>query len=180
MKRRCVSGSITEAIIAEAYEGIAGGHFAANITLHKILTTLYWWHTMKMDVYMYCKQCNICQRLGQKISKFAQPLFRIMPTEVFQRWGLDFIGPINPPAEGTKNKYIISATDYTTKWVEARALNDNTATSTVRLIVEEIITKYGCLIKLVSDQGSHFLNETIQILTKTFMVLHCKLTTYYP
>jgi hypothetical protein len=41
MKRRCVSGPITEAIIAEAHEGIAGGHFAANITLHKILTALY-------------------------------------------------------------------------------------------------------------------------------------------
>jgi transposase InsO family protein len=102
-----------------------------------------------------------------------------MPTEVFQRWGLYFIGPINPPAKGTKNKYIITATDYTTKWVEARALKDNTATSTARFIFEEIITKFGCPIELVSDQGSHFLNVTIQILTKTFMVLHRKSTTYY-
>ena len=110
---------------------------------------------------MYCKQCDICQRVGPKVSKLSQPLHPIMPTEVFQRWMLDFIGPINPPAKGTKNKYIITATDYTTKWVEARALKDNTATSTAKFIFEEIITKFGCLIELVSDQGSHFLNETI-------------------
>ena len=115
MKRRCVSGPITEAIIAEAHEGIAGGHFAANITLHKILTALYWWPTMKRDVYIYCKQCDICQRVGPKVSKSSQPLHPIIYTEVFQRWGLDIIGPINHPPKGTKNKYIITATDYTTK-----------------------------------------------------------------
>ena len=34
IQRRCVLGPITTAIIAEAHEGIAGGHFVANITLH--------------------------------------------------------------------------------------------------------------------------------------------------
>jgi hypothetical protein len=36
IKRRCLSGPITEAIIAEAHEGIAREHFAENITIHKI------------------------------------------------------------------------------------------------------------------------------------------------
>ena len=66
-----------------------------------------------------------------------------MPTQVFQRW--EFIGPFNLPAKGTKNKYIITATHYTTKWVEARALKNNTATSTAKF------TKFECPIELVSD-----------------------------
>ena len=77
-----------------------------------------------------------------------------MPTEVFQKWGLDFIGPVNPPAKGTKNRYIITATDYTTKWVEARVLKDNTAKSTAKFLFEEIITKFGCPLEFVSDQGA--------------------------
>ena len=181
MKRRCVSGPIIEAIIAKAHEGTAGGHFAANITLYKILTALYWWPTMKKNyIHMYCKQCVIYQRVGPKMSKSSQPLHPIMPTEIFQRWGVDFIGPINPPAKGTKNEYIITTTYYTTKWVETRALKNNTATSTAKFIFEEIITKFRCPIELVSDQGSHFLNDTIQKLTKTVMVLHRKSTIYYP
>ena len=70
---------------------------------------------MKIDVYIYCKQCDKCQRVGPKVSKSSQPLHPIIYTEVFQRWGLDIIGPINHPPKGTKNKYIITATDYTTK-----------------------------------------------------------------
>ena len=175
-----MSGPITTAIIAEAHEGIAGGHFSANITLHKVLTALYWWPTMKRDVYLYCTQCDICQRVGPKISTNLQPLHPTMPTEVFQKWGLDFIGPVNPPAKGTKNRYIITATDYTTKWVEARALKDNTAKSTAKFLFEEIITKFGCPLEFVSDQGSHFINDTIKVLTQEFMILHRKSTTYYP
>lgn len=35
IKHRSVFGPITEAIIPEAHKGIAGGHFVANMTLHK-------------------------------------------------------------------------------------------------------------------------------------------------
>jgi hypothetical protein len=93
---------------------------------------------------------------------------------------LDFIGLVNPPAKGTKNRYTITATDYTTKWVEAKALKDNTAKSTTKFLFEEIIIKFGCLLEFVSDQGSHFINDTIKMLTQEFMILHRKSTTYYP
>ena len=104
----------------------------------------------------------------------------LMPTEVFQRWGLDFMGPIEPPARQTKNCYIITVMDYITKWVEARALKDNTAKFTAKFLYEEIITNVGFPVELVSDKGEHFMNDIIRILTKKFMILHKRSTTYYP
>jgi hypothetical protein len=56
-----------------------------------------------------------------------------------------------------------------------RALKDNTAKSTAKFFFEEIITKFGCPLVFVSDQGSYFINDTIE-----FMILHRKSTTYYP
>lgn len=84
IQRKCMAWPFTRAIIAKAHEGVAGGHFFANHTLHKILTTLCWWPTMKKKVYSYRKQCDICQKIGPKVSR-VQPMNPFIPTEVFQQ-----------------------------------------------------------------------------------------------
>ena len=48
------------------------------------------------------------------------PLQPQMIFEPFDKWGMDFIGPINPPSG--KKKYIIMCNDYLTKWVETKAV----------------------------------------------------------
>lgn len=144
IRRKCVAWPITTAIIAEVHEIIAEGQFSANLTLYKILTTLYWWSMMKKNVYLYCKQCNILKRIGPKVSKHVHPMNCLMPTEVLQWWGLDFMGPIEFLAKHTKNRYIITATDHTTKWVEARILENNIIESTAKFLYEKIITRFGC------------------------------------
>jgi transposase InsO family protein len=90
------------------------------------------------------------------------------------------MGPIKPIVQNIGNQYIIIATDYTTKWVEAKALKDNTTNNTTKSIYENIITRFGCPTQFVSDQGSHFINKTIEILVEEFIIVHHKSTTYYP
>lgn len=90
------------------------------------------------------------------------------------------MGPINPLAKYTKNRYIIIATYYIIKWVEARSTKANTVKSMAKFLYEEIIMKFRCPMYLVSDEGCHFINDIIRILTKEFMILHRRSTTYYP
>jgi hypothetical protein len=87
-----------------------------------------------------------------------QPVLLLEP---FQKWRLDFVGPFNPTAAQKGNKYILVATDYCTKWVEAKALRDNMASSTAKFLYEYIWCRYGCPIELVSDQGAHFANDVV-------------------
>jgi hypothetical protein len=52
--------------------------------------------------------------------------------------------------------------------------------NTIKFLYEYIITKFGCPTHLVNDQGSHFINEIMEILTVEFMITHqFKSTLYY-
>ena len=73
----------------------------------------------------------------------------------FQQWGLDFIGPINP-AFSAGHQYIMTTTDYFTKWVEAKAMKKTTSEVVCEFIKENILVRFGVPIKLVMDNASYF------------------------
>jgi len=102
------------------------------------------------------------------------------PKEPFMKWGPDFVGPIKPMGRLTGNKYILVVIDYATKWVKAKALKTNIAIVTTIFLYEYILTKFGCPLTIVTDQGVHFINDTIKHLTIFFWLKHVSFTTYYP
>ena len=59
--------------MAEAHEGIVGGHFSANITLHKILTALYWWPTMKEMFNLIAPNATSVKVLVPKSQPISNP-----------------------------------------------------------------------------------------------------------
>ena len=108
------------------------------------------------------------------------PLSSIMSARAFAKWGIDFVGPIKPPARGSGAQYIIVATDYLTKWVEAKATPKNNARTTAIFLYENIFTRYGLPLEIVSDQGVHFVNEIVEFLLAEFMISHKRLAPYHP
>jgi hypothetical protein len=83
-------------------------------------------------------------------------------------------------ARYTINKYFLVVMEYTTKWVEAKALQTNTVAIIASFLYELILAHFGCPFMLVSDQGTHFINDTIEHLTTHFLFKHQMSTTYYP
>lgn len=65
------------------------------------------------------------------------PLTGVMADQPFEKWGIDFVGPISPAAKYTQACYIIVAMDYYTKWTEARATRRNDARSTAKFLYEQ-------------------------------------------
>jgi transposase InsO family protein len=67
-----------------------------------------------------------------------------------------------------------------TRWDEAREVKYCSATTTTCFIFDDIINRFGCPNILMSDQGTHFINKTIEALTWEFEVHHQKSTPYHP
>ena len=79
-----------------------------------------------------------------------------------------------------KNRYIILATDYITKWVEARSTKRNDAATTPTFLFEEIMMRFGHPLEMVTDRGKHFLNDVIYNITTRYSIKHRKTTPYNP
>ena len=79
------------------------------------------------------------------------PLHPLMGAQAFAKCGIDFVRPIDLLAYRTQVQYIIVGMDYLTKWVEARATRQNDAQTIAKFLYEEIFTRYGLTIELVSN-----------------------------
>jgi hypothetical protein len=89
------------------------------------------------------------------------PLQSVRELQDFEKWIVDFLGPINPPARHSKDRYIISAIDYLMRWDKEEEVHDFSIDTATRFILENIIAWFGCPKSLTSDEGSHFINNTI-------------------
>ena len=123
----------------------------------------YYWPTLFRDAKAYVKSCDSCQRMGKPIQIDEMPLKPQVLIKHFERWGLDFVGPIMPMPR--KNKYILVCTDYVTKWVEGKALYQANEKSVVYFLFEEVFTIFGVPREIVTDQGTQFMSILVKSIT---------------
>jgi len=79
--------------------------------------------------------------MGKFVPSNEMPLQPQVLIEPFEKWTLDFVGPINPPSR--EKRYIRLCTDYVTKWVEYKVLPFATENVIVSFLLEDIFTRFG-------------------------------------
>ena len=95
---------------------------------------------------MQINTCEKCQRNNFKLQKASGVLHPIpVKPKVWYQVGMDLIGPM--PVTPRGNKYIVTLTDYFTKWAEAAPLPDKTALGVAKFIysVREL-RNYGTVV----------------------------------
>ncbi|GBB99078.1 hypothetical protein RclHR1_34020001 [Rhizophagus clarus] len=153
---------------------LTAAHFAVNTIFNKI-KDCYYWPQMYENIREYIKSCDSCQRRGK--SKANQLLHPIVMHGPFYQVGIDFVKPL--PITPNRNRYIIVAMDYMTKWPEARPVSCATAEETSQFIYEDIICRHGYPAKLLSNRGTHFNNQMVKKLLEKFGIKHVFSTPYH-
>ena len=74
-----------------------------------------------LHVHVQVSACSECQKMTNKLTVTRPELHPIPVHSPWYHIGIDFIGPISPISK-SGNRYILTVSDYFTKWVVAIAL----------------------------------------------------------
>ena len=101
----------------------------------------------------------------------------ILEVELFDLWGMDFMGPFPP---SFSNLYIFLAVDYVSKWVEAITTRTNDASVVANFLRSHIFTRFDTPQALIIDGGTHFCNKMVDKVLQKYGVRHHISLVYHP
>ncbi|KAI5347927.1 hypothetical protein L3X38_000814 [Prunus dulcis] len=133
---------------------------------------------MRNDSAEYVKKCDRCQRYKPIPNLPAEVYHPQNSPWPFMQWAIDLVGPL-PPAPAKKEMMIV-ATDYFTKWIEAKALSSTKEADVERFIWRNIICRFGCPQSLVTGNGSQFNGKQITAFFAKYKIKQHLSTPRYP
>ena len=107
------------------------------------------------------------------------PLNLISVEEHFQQLGLDFIGEINPNSLG-QHRWILTATNYSTKWIEAIPTIRATDAVIMDFLEENILAIFGSPKRIVTDNAPTFKSKKMISFYHKYHISLNHFTAYYP
>nr|GEV71891.1 reverse transcriptase domain-containing protein [Tanacetum cinerariifolium] len=152
------------------------GHHGTNFTTKKVFDAGFFWLTIYKDAHDLVKSCDSCQHQGKISQRDEMPHNVIQVCEIFDVWGIDFIGPF---LSLRGNTYILMAVDYLSKWVEVKALPTNDARAVVKFL-KSLFAQFKTPRAIISDRGTYFCNDKFSKVMSNYGVTHRLSTSYHP
>lgn len=172
-----VPESLKAELMKELHDAPTAGHLGLERTLRKIKER-YYFKNMRSYVAQYLKSCDACQKYKATNLKPAGLLQTPVPQQRFEVLAMDLFGPL---PEGDKGeKWILLVEDTASRWVELFALNDATAETCAKALIEEVFMRYGLPRRVISDNGSQFVSAVMQKAMFVLGVQQSLIPVYHP
>lgn len=122
------------------------------------------WKNMYADCVQYVRSCLVCQQ-SKRPQVGTKATFHPVPvTDIFDRWHLDFAGPLPVTANGCK--HILMCVDSLSKWPELIAVADQSATTVAKALYDNVSSRFEPPRSIFSDRGTAFLSQIVADLCK--------------
>ena len=154
------------------------GHNGTHRT-YMLLKRLYCRKGLKPSVIKHIQRCHQCQRRNKQVVKYATLHFDVA-TFPMQFTSMDLIGEFHPPT--TKGKrYALTVICMLMGYVFCIPLKTKTAEEVLQAYIDNVYSKFGGSIKILSDNGTEFKNKIFEQVARELGVVH-KLYTppYHP
>ncbi|KAH0815056.1 hypothetical protein GEV33_007735 [Tenebrio molitor] len=173
----CVPKPVRAAVLRECHDNPTAGHLGIAKTTAR-LALRYYWPGMFREAAQYVRNCPSCQRYK---TPQQQPPGKMYPTPNRQPWetvSTDLVGPL--PRSSRGNCYVVVMQDRFTKWVQCRAVRKATARAVTQALYEDVITRFGCPVTVISDNGTQYTGGTFRTLLRELGIVHRLTPPYTP
>ena len=149
-------------ILFACHEDLFSGHGGIKKTYERLRNRFYW-DNMYKDTVEHVQSCLDCA-----MKKFPANTGTTVPVslthtsvpEPCQDWCVDLCGPF--PLSRKGNRYAVIFMDRFSRFPEAFGVPDKKAETVAKVLIKNIVCRYGCPRTLLSDRGSEFLSELSQ------------------
>lgn len=161
--------------LIEGVHGLQAGHMGCKVTLERLRSdpTFEPWPYMALHVQKFIRECTICQKLRAHNMVSKAPPFTLPARTPWERICIDTIGPLTKTDEGYE--HILVVIDSFSRFVEMYPLKSTKAEEAVVRLTEHA-GRYGTPLQLLSDGGTQFLNDCVQLLNKTMNISYIQST----
>ena len=168
--------ALTAQVLRMAHDHL--GHNGTHRT-YTLLKKLYYWKGLKPSVEKHIKMCYQCQRRNRQVVKYATLHFNVA-TFPMQFISMDLIGEFHPPTIRI-NKYALTVMCVLMGYIFCVPLKTKAAEEVIQAYIDNIYSKFGGSMKILSDNGTKFKNKIFEQVAKELGVVH-KLYTppYHP
>ena len=167
-----IPDSMKDIVLQMLYD--QGGHLGIFKTTENIKARFYW----PGDIQTWISSCQQCQRRNPPQPVPRAPLGTIKSSHPFEKLSWDIMGLLPTSSKGYQ--YILVVTDLFSKWVEAFPLRATDSETLAKILVDEVVCRYGVPVYLHSDQGANLNSQIILSLCRHLGISHTRTTAYHP
>ena len=168
---------LKDEVLRHCHDIPISGHLGIRKTYKKVKHS-FMWYKRYVDTKLYVKTCSSCNRNKKTNKKPRFNLGQYHASTPLEKVHIDLLGPF--PTSTNGNNYILSIVDQFTKWIEIFPVKSQTSEETAKTIVDGFISRFGCPIEIVTDQGKCFESNLFQAICNILNITKTRTTPYHP
>ena len=142
----------------------------------KYMKRKYWWPSMNKDIKDYCQSCWTCAITDHHQGKpLSVPQYSTK--SLFDTISFDLITGLTKTRRGNKNILVII--DHASRFMKAIPIHNKRESTIAKALWQHWIANFGFPRKVVSDQGSEFVNKVMRALLKRNGIDQDLMAAYY-